>query len=308
MLKILLARAQQGHRTAAYPDESPLCPTASAAGRPSIRPAASPTAVRRASRPARPMPSGVAAAACSSISAAACSASRVRPRHAPKGRVAFTAEYRLAASRNARGLWWLRRAAGVSSRARAPSASPRVAAAVRPVAQAAPGERRRLQRLRGRRERARHGRLRPRPVRHPVRGLTAPRRRAADHRRRSREHASRAQKDLRGRPCAEDRHRRRRLRHLGRPVPGHPEVHNGADAIVPGGPLRPGVPAAPLTILDGLLRLLGRIPVQPGVPNAKAEVSESVRQERLKWGTERAEQALRLLGADLGRAPGDKSE
>jgi Ni,Fe-hydrogenase III small subunit/NAD-dependent dihydropyrimidine dehydrogenase PreA subunit len=39
----------------------------------------------------------------------------------------------------------------------------------------------------------------------------------------------------------------------------HPEVHNGVDGIVPVDLFIPGNPPHPLTILDGLLRLLGRI-------------------------------------------------
>lgn len=46
----------------------------------------------------------------------------------------------------------------------------------------------------------------------------------------------------------------------GGPFMGHPEVHNGADAVVPVDLYIPGCPPHPLTILDGLLRLLGRIP------------------------------------------------
>jgi Ni,Fe-hydrogenase III small subunit len=38
-----------------------------------------------------------------------------------------------------------------------------------------------------------------------------------------------------------------------------PVVHNGADAVVPVDLYVPGCPPHPLTILDGLLRLLGRV-------------------------------------------------
>jgi Ni,Fe-hydrogenase III small subunit/ferredoxin len=48
----------------------------------------------------------------------------------------------------------------------------------------------------------------------------------------------------------------------GGPFIDHPEVHNGADAVVPVDLYVPGCPPHPLTILDGLLRLLGRIPQQ----------------------------------------------
>ena len=45
----------------------------------------------------------------------------------------------------------------------------------------------------------------------------------------------------------------------GGPYLGHPEVHNGAESVVPVDLYIPGCPPHPLTTLDGLLRLLGRI-------------------------------------------------
>ena len=47
----------------------------------------------------------------------------------------------------------------------------------------------------------------------------------------------------------------------GGPFIDHPEVHNGADAVVPVDLYVPGCPPHPLTILDGLLRLLGKIDI-----------------------------------------------
>jgi Ni,Fe-hydrogenase III small subunit/NAD-dependent dihydropyrimidine dehydrogenase PreA subunit len=45
----------------------------------------------------------------------------------------------------------------------------------------------------------------------------------------------------------------------GGPYIGHPETHDGADAVVPVDLYVPGCPPHPLTILDGLLRILGRL-------------------------------------------------
>lgn len=45
----------------------------------------------------------------------------------------------------------------------------------------------------------------------------------------------------------------------GGPYVDHPEQNNGADSVVPVDLYIPGCPPHPLTILDGLLRLLGRI-------------------------------------------------
>jgi Ni,Fe-hydrogenase III small subunit/NAD-dependent dihydropyrimidine dehydrogenase PreA subunit len=46
----------------------------------------------------------------------------------------------------------------------------------------------------------------------------------------------------------------------GGPFVDHPEAHNGADTVVPVDLYVPGCPPHPLTILDGLLRLLGKMP------------------------------------------------
>ncbi|MBI1783633.1 NADH-quinone oxidoreductase subunit NuoB [Candidatus Sumerlaeota bacterium] len=45
----------------------------------------------------------------------------------------------------------------------------------------------------------------------------------------------------------------------GGPYLGHAEVNNGADSVVPVDLFIPGCPPHPLTILDGLLRLIGRL-------------------------------------------------
>jgi len=45
----------------------------------------------------------------------------------------------------------------------------------------------------------------------------------------------------------------------GGPYVGHPEIHNGAASVVPVDLFIPGCPPHPLTILDGLLRMLDRL-------------------------------------------------
>ncbi len=49
----------------------------------------------------------------------------------------------------------------------------------------------------------------------------------------------------------------------GGPYTDHPEVHNGADSVVPVDLYIPGCPPHPWTILDGLLRLLGKLETSP---------------------------------------------
>jgi Ni,Fe-hydrogenase III small subunit/Pyruvate/2-oxoacid:ferredoxin oxidoreductase delta subunit len=49
----------------------------------------------------------------------------------------------------------------------------------------------------------------------------------------------------------------------GGPFAGSPDVHNGVDGILPVDLYIPGCPPHPLTILDGILRLLGKIDGHP---------------------------------------------
>ena len=55
----------------------------------------------------------------------------------------------------------------------------------------------------------------------------------------------------------------------GGPFVGHAQILNGASGLVPVDLLIPGCPPHPITILDGLLRLLGRLePASSGAPRA----------------------------------------
>lgn len=56
----------------------------------------------------------------------------------------------------------------------------------------------------------------------------------------------------------------------GGPYIGHTEVADGADSVVPVDLYVPGCPPHPLTILDGLLRLLGRLRPAADIPAAPA--------------------------------------
>jgi Ni,Fe-hydrogenase III small subunit len=57
----------------------------------------------------------------------------------------------------------------------------------------------------------------------------------------------------------------------GGPYIGHPEIHDGADSIVPVDLYVPGCPPHPFTILDGLLGMLGRLEGQGRAPTAGTE-------------------------------------
>jgi Ni,Fe-hydrogenase III small subunit len=86
----------------------------------------------------------------------------------------------------------------------------------------------------------------------------------------------------------------------GGPYVDHPEVQNGADRAVPVDLYVPGCPPHPYTILEGLLGLLGRLRSRSDLIAAVAERS---RRETMEEGIPRAEEAVRFLGADLGKGP-----
>ena len=132
-----------------------------------------------------------------------------------------------------------------------------------------------------------------------IRRLAAPRGRAADHRAGDREHEARAEEDVRRGAdpkiviavgaCAIS----------GGPYIGHPEVHNGADSVVPVDLYIPGCPPHPFTILDGLLSLLDRIGPERMADASPPEPDD----EKMKWARARAENALKYFGADMGKTP-----
>jgi Ni,Fe-hydrogenase III small subunit/NAD-dependent dihydropyrimidine dehydrogenase PreA subunit len=88
----------------------------------------------------------------------------------------------------------------------------------------------------------------------------------------------------------------------GGPYAGLPEVHGGAGAILPVDLHVPGCPPHPFTILDGLLGLLGRLEDDPKgtwsdrARAAASKIEEENREEARRWGARRADEAARLLG------------
>jgi Ni,Fe-hydrogenase III small subunit/formate hydrogenlyase subunit 6/NADH:ubiquinone oxidoreductase subunit I len=92
----------------------------------------------------------------------------------------------------------------------------------------------------------------------------------------------------------------------GGPYADHPEVHNGADAVVPVDLYVPGCPPHPYTILEGLLGLLGRARSREERVRLVAQTGEAIRSENVESGVAHANQAVHFLGADLGKAPGPR--
>ncbi len=88
----------------------------------------------------------------------------------------------------------------------------------------------------------------------------------------------------------------------GGPYIGHAEACGGADSVVPVDLYVPGCPPHPYTILDGLLRLLGRIEHGAGrsawterMRAAALEVGEANIRENAQAGVRRAHEAARYL-------------
>jgi Ni,Fe-hydrogenase III small subunit/formate hydrogenlyase subunit 6/NADH:ubiquinone oxidoreductase subunit I len=81
----------------------------------------------------------------------------------------------------------------------------------------------------------------------------------------------------------------------GGPYLGHPEVHDGADQVVPVDLYIPGCPPHPYTILEGLIGLIRRHRARPVVDD-----------DPVARGIKRAETEAHSFGVDLGRDRGTK--
>jgi len=92
----------------------------------------------------------------------------------------------------------------------------------------------------------------------------------------------------------------------GGPYIDHPEIHNGAESVVPVDLFIPGCPPHPYTILEGLLGLLGRARSREESARLISETGEAVRKEQAEHGVEHAKRAIRALGAEPLSATADE--
>ncbi len=89
----------------------------------------------------------------------------------------------------------------------------------------------------------------------------------------------------------------------GGPFAGSAVVRGSLPPDIPADLYIAGCPPHPLTVLDGLLRLVGQLERR----DARRQVGEEIRAETLEWGTRRANAELRAGRLDVGKREGGQS-